>query len=33
MPVTQQRPSLIDRVLNWIVSLVGRWLTRRERER
>ena len=33
MPVTQQRPSLIDSILNWIVSLVGRWLTRRERER
>ena len=33
MPVTQQRPSLIDRIMDWIVPLVGRWLARRERER
>ena len=33
MPVTQQRPSLIDRILNWIVPLAGCWLQRRERER
>ena len=33
MPVTQQRPSLIDSILNWIVPLAGRWLQRREGER
>ena len=33
MPVTQQRPSLAVRIMDWIVPLVGRWLARREVER